>query len=287
MQGAVEVQEALARAIADQRTVLLVVAHPDDDVLGAGALLARLPRVQIVYVTDGAPRDGHDARTRGFGTTRDYAAERRREAGQALALAGVGPERTVWFEVPDQEATFQLDRIARRLAALMVAESEETPGEEPAELVLTHPYEGGHPDHDAVAFAVHAALELGERKAIGSTPRLLEFTGYRAAPGGGRATSFFPHDTSPEATLVLSESERRLKAAMLARHRTQATVLADFPIVREAFRFAPAYDFSRPPHPGALLYEQPGFGASWGVDGPRWRHEAAAAARRLGLRPCP
>src|SRR6185503_10469386 len=105
MQGAVEVQEALARAIADQRTVLLVVAHPDDDVLGAGALLARLPGARIVYVTDGAPRDGHDARAYGFATAADYAAARRCEALAALAIADVPPHQTVWLDVADQEAT--------------------------------------------------------------------------------------------------------------------------------------------------------------------------------------
>ncbi|HVV53496.1 MAG TPA: PIG-L family deacetylase [Polyangia bacterium] len=268
------VEETLARVIADRRTVLLVVAHPDDDVLGAGALLARLPRVQIVYVTDGAPRDGHDARAHGFADAGDYAAARRREAREALAVAGVDPERTVWLEVPDQAATFQLERIARRLGDLVAATA--------ADLVLTHPYEGGHPDHDAVAFAVHAALARTGGDATARRP-LLEFTGYRAAPAGGREASFLPCAARPEAAFVLSEAERRLKAAMLARHHTQAAVLADFPLQREAFRFAPAYDFSRPPHAGTLLYERPGFGAAWGIEGPRWRREAAAAAGRLGL----
>jgi N-acetylglucosamine malate deacetylase 2 len=277
MYRADDVHEALAPSIADRRTVLLVVAHPDDDVLGAGALLARLPCVQIVYVTDGAPRDGHDARAHGFETPQSYAAARRREAGEALALAEIDPRSTVWLDVPDQEAIFQLERIVHRIGQLLVATS--------ARLILTHPYEGGHPDHDAVAFAVHAALALRRREQPGSArPLLLEFTGYHAAATGGRETSFLPCDASAEATFVLSEVERRLKSAMLARHRTQAAMLADFPVQQESFRFAPDYDFSRPPHPAPLLYERPGFGAAWGVDGPRWRGEAAAAAERLGVR---
>src|SRR3954466_10614255 len=81
------IDEAIARLVADRRKLLLVVAHPDDDILGAGALLARLPWTRIVYVTDGAPRDGRDARGHGFAGPEDYAAARRREALAALALA--------------------------------------------------------------------------------------------------------------------------------------------------------------------------------------------------------
>ena len=70
---------------------------------------------------------------------------------------------------------------------------------------------------------------------------------------------------------------------MVACHATQARVLAPFPLGPERFRSAPRYDFSRPPHPGPLHYERADSGATWGIDGARWRAEATAAARRLGL----
>lgn len=285
MDEPISVGRELGRAIADGRSTLLVVAHPDDDVLGAGALLARLPNVQIVYVTDGAPRDGRDARAQGFESPRAYAAARRREAEESLALAGVHPRRTVWLDVPDQEATFALDGIVPALGALMAASD--------ARLILTHPYEGGHPDHDAVAFAARAALARLERASATRgndggdgghrDRRLVEFLGYHAAPGGGREVSFLPSPAHPETAFVLTAAERRLKSAMLARHATQAAVLADFPREREVFRLAPRYDFRAPPHAGPLLYERPGFGAGWGIDGARWRREAAAARTRLDL----
>ena len=50
--------EELARLERGERELLVIAAHPDDDVIGAGALMARVPRVRVLYVTDGAPRDG-------------------------------------------------------------------------------------------------------------------------------------------------------------------------------------------------------------------------------------
>jgi len=274
------IDEAIGRLVAERRRLLLVVAHPDDDVLGAGALLARLPRARIVYVTDGAPRDGRDARSYGFATPHDYAAARRREALAALALADIPPQQTVWVDVADQEATFALERIAGVLRELIAASDPDRP-----DLLLTHPYEGGHPDHDAVAFAVRAALTLVERDAKDNAPApiLAEFAGYHAAPQGGRETSFLVRPGFPEALFRLSDAERRLKSRMLELHATQAAVLAEFPRDRELFRLAPRYDFSRPPHPGPLLYERAGSGGDWGIDGVRWRARASAACERLRL----
>ena len=111
-----------------------------------------------------------------------------------------------------------------------------------------------------------------------------EFGGYHATPEGGRETSFVVHPGFPEKVFRLSDAERRLKSRMLELHATQAAVLADFPRDRERFRLAPTYDFSRPPHPGHLLYERAGSGGDWGIDGTRWRAQASAASERLGLR---
>src|SRR5260370_19389127 len=37
--------------------LMVLVAHPDDETIGASVLLARFPDSIVIYVTDGAPRD--------------------------------------------------------------------------------------------------------------------------------------------------------------------------------------------------------------------------------------
>jgi LmbE family N-acetylglucosaminyl deacetylase len=127
--------------------LLLVAAHPDDEVLGAGAQLPQMYGLRLIHVTDGAPRNLSDARAAGFAT----------------------PLVEIFLE-------------------------------HQAEVVLSHPYEGGHPDHDATAFAVHAACRLMARR-VGGSPRIVEFACYHAGEGSLRTGEFLPGSEVPEEPL--------------------------------------------------------------------------------------
>ncbi len=95
----------------------MVVAHPDDEILGLGSRLARLRDLTVIHLTDGAPRDLRDARREGFDRWQDYAAARRAELGRALAAIGAGHARTLCHGHPDQEAVRHLVESVDRLEA--------------------------------------------------------------------------------------------------------------------------------------------------------------------------
>ena len=254
--------DALLRCLRDRTPMdhpaALVVAHPDDETIAAGGSLHLLPRLLLVHVTDGAPRDGQDAASHGFPNPDAYAAAREAELAAALALAGTNPDRAA-LGIADQDASLHIPAIAARLAQLFCQHG--------VRHVLTHAYEGGHPDHDAVALAVHLAARNG--------PAVLEFAGYHAAPDGSLRTGrFLPGP--PGHGIGLSGADAERKAAMLRCFHTQATILGHFSKDREAFRPAPDYDFTVPPHPGLLNYEHWG----WTMTGERWRGLAAAALDR-------
>jgi LmbE family N-acetylglucosaminyl deacetylase len=222
------------------RTVVMV-AHPDDETIGAGGRLAEIDPAAIVIATDGAPGDPWFAREAGCAGRAEYAALRRRELDAALEAGGVPPERVRGWSFTDQEAALQLEALTRATRALF---EELRP-----EVVLTHPYEGGHPDHDALAFAVHSA-----RRALApaARPAVLELAFYHQGTHGpvwGRFAG------EPGRTITLSGPRLARKRAMMRCYRSQARVLAPFPLELERVRVAPDYDFCAPPDAAGFYYD--------------------------------
>jgi len=249
---------------------VIVGAHPDDETAGAAGLLLRCERsnLWIVTVTDGAPRDPADAERAGYTAREDYAAARRQELLNALPVAAVPTDHTYSLNIVDQEASFDMTALAHRIA--------DTVRELRPTAVLTHPYEGGHPDHDATAFAVHAACAM-----LAHPPEVYEFTSYHADPGKPRAmrVGHFLPGTDTGQLIPLSEKEIELKQKMFECYASQAHVLRHFPLHEERFRAAPAYDFTEAPHAGTLFYEN----FPWGMTGDRWRQLATESLSTLAI----
>lgn len=271
--------EAILVALAERRRVgervMIVVAHPDDETLGIGAQLHRFDDALLVHATDGAPRDGEDARNYGFATVADYAAARREELAAALRAGAAGHVRTLGVGIPDKQVIAGLPGLIGRIADLLR-------DRRPA-AVFTHVYEGGHPDHDAVAFAVHTACGL-----LNESPAIIEFPLYHRACGSFVTGQFIKSEYrrrpgSAEWVFDLDAADIARKRAMLDCFRTQRWLFEPFDLSVERLRPAPEYDFWEPPHAGELHYETLG----WGITGAVWRRAAAAALDRLGLvAPC-
>jgi LmbE family N-acetylglucosaminyl deacetylase len=242
---------------ANTPSTLVIAAHPDDETIGAGALLRRRPNIKVIHVTDGSPLNASDALGAGFTTREEYADARRKETVQALAQAGVREDAITNLRFTDQQLAFHLTELSERVLALV--------RQFQPEVVLTHAYEGGHPDHDSVAFACHMA-----RRAASFS--LCEFAGYHAGCAGMEVYTFLPSAQQTQYTYRLNAGERELKIAMIKSFTTQERTLQPFtqPPV-ERFRLAPKYDFTRPPHEGKLWYEN----FNWGTDGATWRKMAS------------
>jgi LmbE family N-acetylglucosaminyl deacetylase len=245
-----------------EQAVAIVVAHPDDETIGLGAQLARLREPMLVHVTDGAPRSIGQARD-------EYARARRDELTAALRAGGAHAVERREIGMVDQESSLDLPGLTARLTELFL---ERRPA-----VVLTHPYEGGHPDHDAVAFAVRGAVE-SMRRSGNPAPVVLEFTSYHAGANGEMATGeFLPVEGCEETASILTAEARRRKLGMFEAFVSQRDVLRNFEVNCERFRPAPMYDFGHPPHPGQLYYER----FDWGWTGQRWRGLASEALASL------
>lgn len=253
---------AVAKSL-QAETAMIFAAHPDDEVLALGGHPEVLRKCIVVHITDGAPRAMPDRAA--------HSARRRNELHAALALAGMPAYRTIALGVIDQETIRGLTEVTLSIERLIAAIRPAT--------IFTHPYEGGHPDHDATAFAVAMAAE---RASGARAPTILEFTSYHNGTSVSpvstlRVGEFLRNSDTLIHEVPLSAERAARKNAMLAFFTSQQHMICHFPVGIERFRFAPKYDFSAAPHEGTLYYEdQP-----WGITGRQWRRMAAEASAEL------
>lgn len=245
----------------------VIVAHPADEVVGAGCLISKLVDVTVLHITDGAP-DDVEAEAAGFKHRSEYAQARRQECLAALAIANVPADRVVDFAVTDHGAANCLIDLAKKITTFLQASK--------ADIVVTHPYEGGHPDHDATAFATHAALRLIKENGF-KPPVLFEMALHPSRDFKAKLSEFLPGPERETTTLLLDERARELKQRMFACFETQRESLEISPVGQEKFRQPANYDFSAPPQLGKLHYEQ----FDWALKSDEWQSLASKALAEL------
>jgi LmbE family N-acetylglucosaminyl deacetylase len=251
--------------------LLCVAAHPGDETIGVGAWLARVRDVHIVHVTDGAPRDARH-RTRPELSREADARTLRAEMRDALAVARMAPWRATCLGAAGLEAIDSVVALAPELARII--------RDIAPKAIVTHAYEGGHPDHDATALLTYAACVLAKLR---RTPGMFEMTSWRCRGVRTPTQSFLtPNLAAPRVdtphTRRLSCEERARKRAMLDCFASRRAELAFVPVHVERIRFAQPYAFDSAPHTGPLPYELRELGS-----GEAWRAQASMALSSLDL----
>ena len=251
------------------RLDLFLLAHHDDEVFCAGHLRRALGgggRVHLLWATAGG-----------------LAPARRRvaEGVRVLATLGLPGAAGTDLHLADQHAVEHVAAIAA--AVVLLVDGAPTPTERPSDAtrgevgaagttgehapaaatttVYVPAYEGGHPDHDAANLA--AARAAAARPGL----RVIEFPLYRRGPFGLTVAAPQPPAATPREPLTvlsLNEADLALRR-LLARANASQLVPLLLPLLgvarlagrgrAEPARPLPAHDYTRPPHPGRLLYE--------------------------------
>lgn len=211
-------------------TVLLLAAHPDDEIAGAGGWAWRHPGpLAVAFLTDGVPRDPRYFAP-GFSNPERYRATRRREA-EAVWRRHPQRPRLAFAPFADQELAFALPAADAWLQQCIQRTSPHA--------LLAPAFEGGHPDHDAAnLLAAIAAFRHGLA--------VYEYALYRASRGAVVWQSFSAAPAKP-----LPPELARRKRRLLARYVSQAEVLRHVDPAREAIRALPAHNYAAPPAPTA------------------------------------
>jgi LmbE family N-acetylglucosaminyl deacetylase len=219
--------------------VLLLIPHPDDELVGAAAAIERLRhdggQAIGLYLTTGVPASAGSW----FGGRRKYedAVARRwqeaTEVAEELDLSPAGHR-----SVPSRELKSDLERSLRWVL-------DQATSLRP-DCIWVPAYEGGHQDHDVANF-------LGAR--LRESFEVWEFSEYHYAKGEVHSQSFIaPNGT--EKTLVLDDREQVRKKELLAHYRSERQNLGYVAVEREVFRPLVRYDYTRRPHEGRCFYER-------------------------------
>ena len=222
---------------------VFVLAHHDDEVFCAGHLRQAVlagRRIGVVWATAG-----------GLASAR----RRRAEGLRVCRVLGLEPAAVRDLGLPDQGALHHIAAIASAAESLLDA-TEAGPAD-----VYTPAYEGGHPDHDAVNVAT--ALLRWRRPEIIAR----EFPLYRRGLAVISVLATQPPaatSAEPFCALPLTDADLALRRRLAVANASQL-LPSLIPLLglawgmgrgrTEPSRLLPAHDYTRPPHPGALLYE--------------------------------
>jgi len=224
--------------------ILILVPHPDDEVVGAALAIRRAAErgaeIFALDLTHGCPpREALWPWARKMHAER--VARRRREA--AAAARELGLTRLADDGLAARRLRHALPAAYARVRAAAEAHAIDT--------LWVPAYEGAHPDHDC-ANALAAALARA-RPAIAAW----EFAEYNNAG----AANDFPDARGGETRIALAdEDEGRWKTHLLRLYRSESfnlrNVGAGKTAFHESFRPLPRHDYARPPHAGRLFYER-------------------------------
>jgi LmbE family N-acetylglucosaminyl deacetylase len=217
--------------------ILILVPHPDDEVVACCAALGRAQeggaQVFGLYLTHGCvaqdvvwPWQRKEYK--------NIVATRRAEAESVARFLGITP--VGWSPRPARHLWLQMGVAHAEIQAAIAAHD--------IDQLWLPAYEGGNPDHDALN-------ALGQR--FKAKMSVLEFAEYNYF--GGKALSHvFPFPNGEEQVIQLTEAEHAAKKAALALYVSETSNLNYVQTERECFRPLADYDYSKPPHAGRLWY---------------------------------
>lgn len=230
----------------ETQNVLVLLAHPDDEVLMSGIIQRRVDDgvpVHLAWLTSGD--------LFGKGNLRE------KELASAAELLSIPSDHRYLFRLPDMG-------LVRNLGQVFACVTELVSRLEPSH-VFVPAYEGGHPDHDALNFVAYLVWRKMEHSFS-----LLEFPLYN---GTGpffffwlRVNSFVPGTAQPQAH-VLNAEEINLKSQLLRIYNSQPRSMLPIKCthlwrqlsrsaVEPYARIPEDRSYQIRPHTGPLFYER-------------------------------
>lgn len=196
--------------------ILVIAAHPDDEILGLGATLHRHrkdgDKIMVTYVTNGTAGEGASWKTK-VNDSKIIAEVRFNEGLKGLKLLDILERNILCLGYPDAGTHRYLKNIARDLNKLIKKTKPKR--------IYVHCIEGGHSDHDITSFVVKSVCKKLK------FDNVFEWAEYnQIQPLGTRNINFAnSRPTNSEVNIIdISDEEYKLKKEMLNCHESQGVV---------------------------------------------------------------
>ena len=219
------------------KRILILVPHPDDEVVACCAAIAQAQRhgarIFALYLTHGCiaketlwpwQRENYDR----------FVIRRLQESVQVARRLNITP--ISYSDRPTRHLWRNLGDVYREIIKAI--------GDYNISQLWIPAYEGGHADHDALnAVCSHLADKIS----------ILEFAEYNFA-NGTRNANEFPARNGTETTIFLSPEEQGIKRKMLGLYASEQKNLTHMNVTQECYRPLATYDYTKPAHSGKLWY---------------------------------
>jgi len=219
--------------------ILMLIPHPDDELVGAATAIERLRRAGGkafgLYLTTGVPPSAGSW----FGGEKSYqkAVDRRWQEAKRVAET-IGLEIADRQEIPARGLKSEIASSIARVREFSIASH--------IDKIWVPAYEGGHQDHDVANY-------IGSR--IAEEIPVWEFSEYHFARGRVQSQVFI-QSVGSENRLDLDDSEKTRKRDLLLTYASEQRNLDYVRLDQEVFRPLIDYDYSHPPHPGRTFYQR-------------------------------
>lgn len=224
--------------------IMIIAAHPDDEVVGCASRILREKNTIIVYIVT-------------------YNEIRKNEAKMMALFAGLKEKNLIFLDYKPE------DLLKRNVVKAVKEKIKEVIKKNKPSEVYIPSYEGGHIHHDITNYVVNKAVskskidsKVYEFPMYNNYPKyamqkmLRRLSLYMPLPHN-HPQRFVPVNGSKITNTKMTKDEMRLKKHMLRIYKSQNKndLLVKMFWYPEKYRICPKYDYRRKPHPGPLNYE--------------------------------
>lgn len=228
----------LIKKLEDIKNRILVVGpHPDDIEFSTGRLILRRKgrNIYTICISDG--RKGQEGTAvKKVISEEDYSKLREKESYRALKEFNIDFNNIFFMGLPDQDIVsnpYIIDKLFMLFRKIK------------PDYILIPPWEGAHPDHDAVhLFCVMAAKNYNI-----NFSRIIEYGSYNNYNGEFSVQEFIPKDTVQQ-KFIPTKNEQKKWFSIMKLFKSQLNQQKDYipKSTFENFRVLPKYDYKKLPY---------------------------------------